>query len=59
MILAAHLGEYILIASDRRAMACDLQTGKMQISHDHEIKIKLWHNGAISGAGEKVFLDRV
>lgn len=59
MILAAHLGEYILIASDRRAMACDLQTGKMQISHDNEIKIKLWHKGAIAGSGEKVFLDRV
>lgn len=59
MILATHLSDFVLIASDRRAMACDLQTGELQISHDNEIKIKLWHNGAIAGAGEKVFLDRV
>lgn len=59
MILAAHLGDHILIASDRRAMSCDLKTGKMRISHDDEIKLKLWCKGAVAGTGEKVFLDRV
>lgn len=59
MILATHLGNHILMASDRRAMSCDLETGKMRISHDNEMKLKTWCRGAVAGTGEKVFLDRV
>lgn len=59
IILATHLGDHILMASDRRAMFCNLETGKMRISHDNEIKLKTWCRGVIAGSGEKVFLDRV
>lgn len=59
MILAIHLSEHILIASDNRCMSCDIETGKMRISHDNEVKLKTWCRGAIVGSGEKIFLDRV
>ena len=42
MIISAHLGDCILIASDKRAMTCDLDTGNMRLATDNEQKIKLW-----------------
>ena len=59
MIISAHLGDCILIASDKRAMTCDLETGAMRLSHDDEQKIKIWCRGAFTGSGDTVFLDRV
>lgn len=59
MIVSAHLGDCILIAADKRAMACDLETGSMHASHDEEQKIRLWCLGAIAGTGEVIFLNRV
>lgn len=59
MIVSAHLGDCILIAADKRAMACDLETGSMYPSHDEEQKIRLWSFGAIAGTGEVIFLNRV
>lgn len=59
MIVAAHLEDCILIASDKRAMLCDLETGAMRLSHDDEQKIKLWNRGAIAGTGETIFVNRV
>ena len=59
MIISAHLGDCILIAADKRAMMCDLETGAMRLSHDDEQKIKLWCRGAIVGSGDTVFIDRI
>lgn len=59
MIVAAHLGDCILIAADKRSMACDIETGAVTHESDQEQKIKLWNMGAIVGTGETVFLDRV
>lgn len=59
MVIAAHLGDCILIAADKRGMNCDLETGKMTHETDAEQKIKLWNLGAVAGTGETVFLDRV
>lgn len=59
MIISAHLGDCLLIASDKRAMICDIETGDMHLFHDEEQKIKLWPFGAIAGTGDKVFLNRV
>ena len=59
MIISAHLGDCILIAADKRAMTCDLETGAMRLSHDDEQKIKLWCRGAIVGSGETIFLNRI
>ena len=59
MIISAHLGDCILIASDKRAMTCDLDTGNMRLATDDEQKIKLWCRGAIVGSGDTVFLDRI
>ena len=59
MIISAHLGDCILIASDKRSMTCHLETGNMLLATDEEQKIKLWCRGAIVGSGETVFLDRI
>lgn len=59
MIVSAHLGDSILIATDKRAIVCDLETGSMHISNDDEQKIKLWNRGAIAGTGETLFLNRI
>lgn len=59
MIVAAHVGDCVLIAADKRAMICDLETGSMSLENDLEQKIKLWDRGAVAGTGESVFLDRV
>ena len=59
MIISAHLGDCILIASDKRSMHCDLETGNMRLATDEEQKIKLWCRGAIVGSGETIFLDRI
>ena len=59
MIISAHLGDCILIASDKRAMTCVLDTGNMRLATDDEQKIKLWCRGAIVGSGDTVFLDRI
>ena len=59
MIISAHLGDCILIASDKRSMHCDLETGNMRLATDEEQKIKLWGRGAVAGSGETVFLNRI
>ena len=59
MIVTAHLGDCILIAADKRAMTCNIETGQLQLAHDQEQKIKQWTLGAVVGTGETVFLDRV
>ena len=59
MIVSAHLSDCILIASDKRSMTCDLETGDMHLFDDNEQKIKLWSVGAIAGTGETIFLNRV
>lgn len=59
MIISTHLGDCILIAADKRAMTCDLETGAMRLSHDDKQKIKLWCRGAIVSSGDAVFLDRI
>lgn len=59
MIVCAHLGDCILIATDKRAMVYDLETNLMRISHDDEQKIKRWNRGAIVGTGETIFLNRI
>jgi len=59
MIIAAHLGDCILIAADKRSMICNLETGHLRLHSDQEQKIKLWPQGAIASTGETVFLNRV
>lgn len=59
MIIAAHLEDCILIAADKRAMTCDLETGVLRLAHDEEQKIKLWRRGAIAGTGETEFINRI
>ncbi|PWB13331.1 hypothetical protein DCO44_14750 [Acinetobacter sp. AM] len=59
MIVSAHLGDCLLIAADKRAMVCDIETGDMRLFHDDEAKIKLWSLGAIAGTGETIFLNRI
>ena len=59
MIISAHLGDCILIAADKRAMSCDLETGNMKWATDNENKIKCWCRGAVTGSGETLFLDRI
>lgn len=59
MIVSAHLGDCLLIAADKRAMVCDVETGDMHLFHDDEQKVKLWDFGAITGTGETVFLNRI
>jgi len=59
MIIAANLGDCILIAADKRAMTCNLETGAMELNTDQELKIKLWNRGAVVGTGETLFLNRV
>ena len=59
MIISAHLKDCLLIAADKRAMVCDIETGEMSLFHDDEAKIKLWSLGAIAGTGETIFLNRI
>ncbi|CAP02965.1 conserved hypothetical protein (plasmid) [Acinetobacter baumannii SDF] len=59
MIVSAHLGDCLLIAADKRAMICDIETGAMRLFHDTEQKIKLWTLGTIAGTGESIFLNRI
>jgi hypothetical protein len=59
MIVAAHLGDCVLIAADKRAMACDLETGAITHHTDHQQKIKRWNRGAVAGTGENVLLERI
>ena len=59
MIVSAHLGDCLLIASDKRAIVCDVETGNLRQLHDEEQKIRLWGLGAIAGTGETIFLNRV
>ena len=59
MIVAAHLDDCILIAADKRAMTCDLETGILRLAHDEEQKIRLWSRGAIAGTGETEFINRI
>ena len=59
MLISAHLGDSLLIAGDKRAMCCDVETGRMRHFHDNEKKVREWTLGAIAGTGEKVFIDRV
>lgn len=59
MIVYAHLNDCILIAADKRALFCDIETGNMRLSHDSERKIDRWHRGAVAGTGETVLLDRI
>ena len=59
MIIAAHLDDCILIAADKRAMTCDLETGILRLAHDEEQKIRLWSRGAIAGTGETEFINRI
>lgn len=59
IIISAHLGDCILIAADKRAMFCDLETGGMQVHNDDEQKIGIWCRGAIAGSGETLLLDRI
>lgn len=59
MIISAHLGDCILIASDKRSMHCDLETGNMRVATDDEQKIELWCRGAVAGSGETILLDRI
>lgn len=59
MIVYAHLNDCILIAADKRALFCDIETGNMRLSHDNERKIDRWHRGAVAGTGETVLLDRI
>ena len=39
MIISAHLGDCILIASDKRSMHCDLETGNMRLATNDEQKM--------------------
>ena len=59
MIVSAHLGDCLLIAADKRAIVCDIETGDMRLFNDKEQKIKLWTLGAIAGTGETIFLNRI
>lgn len=59
MIISAHLGDFILISADKRAMIFDLETGEMRLSHNDESKIGLWCRGAIAGTGDTVFINRI
>ena len=59
IIISAHLEDCLLIAADKRAMVCDVETGEMSLFHDDEAKIKLWSLGAIAGTGETIFLNRI
>lgn len=59
MIISAHLGDCILIAADKRAMVCDLESGALRHHTDQEQKIRRWCRGAIAGSGETVFVNRV
>ena len=59
MISSAHLGDCILIAADKRAMVCDLETGALRHHTDQEQKIRRWCRGAIAGSGETVFINRI
>lgn len=38
MIVSAHLGDCLLIASDKRAIVCDVETGNLRQLHDEEQK---------------------
>lgn len=59
MIIAAHLGDCILIAADKRAMTCNLETGAMEVHSDQEQKIQLWNRGSVAGTGDTVFVNHV
>lgn len=59
MIVTAHLGDSILIATDKRSMSCDLETGSLKLFQDNTTKIKIWSRGAFVGTGEAVFLNRI
>lgn len=59
MIIAANLEDCLLIATDKRAMICDIETGDMRLFHDDAQKVKLWDFGAITGTGEMIFLNRI
>ncbi|MCU4576350.1 hypothetical protein KTJ34_02845 [Acinetobacter courvalinii] len=58
MILTAHLGDCILIAADKRAMKCNVETGQMYLFHDNQQKVQLWCRGGIVSSGETIFLNR-
>ena len=59
MIISAHLGDFILISADKRAMIFDLETGAMCVSNNDESKIELWCRGAIAGTGDTVLINRI
>lgn len=59
MIISAHLGDFILISADKRAMIFDLETGAMRVSNNDESKIELWCRGAIAGTGDTVLINRI
>lgn len=59
MIVSAHLGDCLLIASDNRSMVCDVETGKLSLFSDNEKKVKEWTLGAIAGTGDTIFIDRI
>ena len=41
MIISAHLGDCILIASDKRSMHCDLETGNMRLATNDEWTVSM------------------
>lgn len=60
LIIAAHIDDYILIASDRRAMTKNLNgDGLLIIKSNNHHKIREWSYGAIAGAGEVVLLENI
>lgn len=59
MILCAHVGDYILLAADKRSMLCNLKTSSLQPYSDHEQKIRRWPYGAITTTGEVTFSNRI
>jgi len=59
MIVSAHLGDCLLIASDNRSMVCDVETGKLSLFSDTEKKVQEWTLGAIAGTGDTIFIDRI
>ena len=59
MILSAHLGDCLLIASDNRSMVCDVETGELSLFNDTEKKVQKWGLGAIASTGETVFINRM
>lgn len=59
MTISVHLGDCLLIASDKRAMCYNVEKKELNYKNDDEEKLKLWQFGALAGTGDKIFLDRV